>query len=330
MLKRAFKELLDLPTQSGHASTIARTGGETLMAWFGGTGEGKPDVDIYMARRSGGAWGAPYRIAGEEGLPHWNPVFFAEGERVDLYYKVGHTIPGWQTRWMRSADGGRSFCAPQELVPGDVGGRGPVRNKPMRLRSGRLLAPASIETATRWDAFVDILDGAAYRQSALVPLWREGEAKPAAADVPKPYLVRGKGVIQPSLWQSDDGNVHMLLRSTEGQVLRSDSNDEGETWRPAYEIGLPNNNSGLDLIRLPDGRIALVMNPVSGNWAARSPLSLSLSMDGGERFQLLAHLEVRPGEYSYPAVLCEGNRLFVSYTWNRTRMAYWELELEES
>ncbi|NLG24122.1 MAG: neuraminidase (sialidase), partial [Clostridiales bacterium] len=46
MIRRAFKEGIDIPTPSCHASTLARVGGETLLAWFGGSAEGKPDVDI--------------------------------------------------------------------------------------------------------------------------------------------------------------------------------------------------------------------------------------------------------------------------------------------
>ena len=47
---------------------------------------------------------------------------------------------------LQSTDNGVTWSGPQELVPGDVsGGRGPVRNKPLRLASGRILAGASTE-----------------------------------------------------------------------------------------------------------------------------------------------------------------------------------------
>lgn len=63
----------------------------------------------------------------------------------------------------------------------------------------------------------------------------------------------GRGVIQPTLWESSPGTVHMLLRSTEGSIYRSDSTDGGVSWCPPYDTGLPNNNSGIDLDRLPNG-----------------------------------------------------------------------------
>jgi len=322
MIRYAVKEILALPTPSGHASTLAYVGNELLMAWFGGTAEKNPDVDIYMSRRTPDGWQPPFRIAGENGIAHWNPVLFAEGDSVTLFYKVGHEIPEWHTRVMRSCDGGRTFSSPAELVHGDVGGRGPVRNKPLRLASGRILAPASVETETTWDAFVDISDdgGLSFRKSPFIPLNRPDSPRSG-------YPVLNKGVIQPALWQDDHG-VHMLLRSTEGFILRSDSIDDGETWSPAVSTGLPNNNSGIDLNRLPDGRIFLVMNPVSGNWADRSPLSLYYSLDNGTTFSQLMHLETAPGEYSYPCILSDGLNLHISYTWNRRKMAYWAISLE--
>ena len=322
MICFAEKEILDLPTPSGHASTLALVGGDVLMAWFGGTAERNPDVDIYMARRTAAGWQQPFCVAEEAGMAHWNPVLFAQGNHVTLYYKVGPEIPVWKTRVMHSDDGGHTFAVPSELVPGDVGGRGPVRNKPLRLASGRILAPASIETPMVWDAFVDISDdgGLTFRKSAFVPLNRP--ESPCEG-----HPVRGKGVIQPTLWQDEQG-VHMLLRSTEGVILRSDSLDEGETWTPAVSTGLPNNNSGIDLTRIPDGRIFLVMNPVGRNRGARSPLSLYYSNDDGATFSPLMHLETAPGEYPYPCIIADGLNLHISYTWQRRKMAYWKIALE--
>jgi predicted neuraminidase len=329
VIQSAKKTLIDIPTASGHASTIALCRDDILLAWFGGTQEGAPDVDIYTARRHKGIWDAPHLIAGEADLPHWNPVFYARGDTIDLFYKVGTPIPRWHTRRMRSTDGGWAWTQPTELVQGDVGGRGPVRNKPLRLQSGRMLAPASVETAEQWNAFVDISDDdcETFRPSPFVPLWRKGEPLPRGCKKP-PFETVGKGVIQPTLWQSVDGAVHMLLRSTEGYILRSDSVDDGETWCFAYSTGIPNNNSGIDLAQAEDGCIFLVSNPVSGNWAARTPLLLSFSADGGETFRPLLYLETNEGEYSYPAILSKGKTLFVSYTWKRQKIAFWEIETE--
>lgn len=121
----------DAPFGSCHASTVVRLScGSSVAAWFGGTCEGDPDVNIWMSRYIGDQWSPPVKAAEEEGLPHWNPVLFeAEPGELILYYKVGHTFSEWYTRYIVSQDGGLTWTAPSELVAGDRGGRGPVRHQ---------------------------------------------------------------------------------------------------------------------------------------------------------------------------------------------------------
>ena len=125
----------------------------------------------------------------------------------------------------------------------------------------------------------------------------------------------------------------MLLRSSEGSIYRSDSDDYGRSWSPAFQTDQPNNNSGIDLA-LADGVLALVHNPVRGNWGSRTPVKLSLSEDNGrtwEEAMVLDHNEDPKdkvdGEFSYPAIVASGNRLYISYTWKRRTIAFWEVEI---
>ncbi|XEC93756.1 exo-alpha-sialidase [Paenibacillus tarimensis] len=304
------------PVPCCHASTVlCLPGGDLLAAWFGGTSEGDPDVDIWMSRCEQGEWSPPFKIAEEEGLPHWNPVLFLSPEgTVMLYYKVGHTIPYWHTRVMSSADGGRTWSEPRKLVEDDIGGRGPVRNKPIVLRSGTWAAPASTEIGD-WDAFVDLSHdgGITWTASSIVPFDHSRS--------------KGKGIIQPALWESGEGNLHMLLRSTEGYIYRSDSADDGRTWSPAAPIAIPNNNSGIDLVQLQDGTLALAYNPVSGDGGARTPIVLALSQDNGKTWTDVLIMDEGPGEYSYPSISVSGSVLYVTYSWNRQRIACWEIAL---
>ena len=143
-------------------------------------------------------------------------------------------------------------------------------------------------------------------------------------------ILRGKGAIQPTLWESDPGKVHALLRTASGNVWRTDSEDYGATWSPVYVIGLPNNNSGLDVLRLEDGQLLLVLNPVGMNWGPRTPLSLALSCDNGLSWTLVAHLEDDPietkHEYSYPAIIRTKSGIAISYTWRRERVRCWLID----
>lgn len=329
------KELImeQLPTAFCHASTLlALPGGDLLCCWFGGSHEGEADTAIYCSRRSSGGWSEPVKLA-DGAEANWNPVLWERADgKLQLFYKQGQQIACWRTWTMVSADGGRTWSQPQELVPEDCsGGRGPVRNKPLRLQSGRLLAGGSIEHGL-WTAFVDISDdeGRTWRKSAPVSIARlhysQGEKTADSNIAVSRQSFYGRGVIQPSLWQDGDGSVHMLLRSSEGYIYRSDSADEGETWSPAYAMELPNNNSGLDLVRTEQGSIFLVCNPVAANWGQRSPLSLFKSGDGGQSWQHMLDLEREAAEFSYPAIIARNNELLITYTWKRQNIACVQLD----
>jgi predicted neuraminidase len=299
-----------------HASTLTvLKDNDILAAWFGGTHEKHRDTAIWTSKRHAGKWNDPVKTADEEGVPCWNPVLFRDEDGIIyLFYKVGETIPGWCTKFIISNDEGSSWSRPKELVKGDRGGRGPVKNKVICLEDGTWLAPASIETATTWDAFVDISKDKG----------RTWIKSPVPIDRGK---ITGKGIIQPSLWASGNGNVHMLLRSTGGYIYRSDSDDNGKTWSHAYPVDLPNNNSGIDAARLENGDVVLVYNPVSGDWADRTPIVCSLSKDNGNTWGKELVLDHESGsEFSYPAVVTKNNEVYITYTWKRRSIVFHKLE----
>lgn len=299
------------PFAQCHASTVVGLpGGALLAAWFGGNREGAPDVAIWTARReaSATAWDAPRQVASEPGAPCWNPVLFADGDRIWLFYKVAPTVPAWTGCSQLSRDGGITWEAPVRFPAGLLG---PIKNKPIRMSNGEILCPTSVEAYGVWTCWVELLGVEGVPQQRFGPIAVPGE----------PF-----GIIQPTLWESEPGRIHLLARATKriGAVCSAVSTDYGRTWPAASPTSLPNPNSGIDAVRLQDGRIVLAYNPVH---AGRSPLSLSESGDNGRTWSAPLHLETEPGEYSYPAIIqTEDGLVHVTYTHQRTRIHHVVLE----
>ena len=135
-------------------------------------------------------------------------------------------------------------------------------------------------------------------------------------------------------WEDRDGKVHMLCRSSSSRIIRSDSEDGGRTWCLAYDTGLPNNNSGIDLVKLKNGDLVLVYNPrenLPGYYKGpRTPLSVALSRDNGETFEIICTLEDQRGDYCYPSVICnDDNKIMITYTWKREKIVYVSFTLED-
>ncbi len=305
----------DKPFPQCHASTLVRMApGQFMVAWFGGTREKDDDVGIWLSQGNPQQWSDPVEIAKIRDDPHWNPVLFQSPEgKVYLFFKVGKTIDLWETWYMTSEDAGKTWTAPTELVKGDKGGRGPVRNKPIVLSDGTWLAGASNENNKVWNAFVDRSEdgGKIWESTGFIPLDRN--------------KIQGEGVIQPTLWESEPGKVHMLIRSSAGYICRSDSEDNGKTWSPAYTTDLPNPNSGIDLTQLEDGTLALAYNPASDNWGTRAPLTIAVSYDNGKTWPRALNIEEggKDDEFSYPAIISFGDTIAATYTWQREKIAFW-------
>jgi uncharacterized protein (TIGR02145 family) len=314
-----YKEFLfgdDQPYPECHASTLLQLkDGKYLAAWFGGTKEKHDDVGIWMTKGTPGNWGKTIEVAKIRNDAHWNPVLFkAPGGKIFLYFKVGKQIPGWTTWVKTSDDEGESWSEATELVKGDTtGGRGPVRCKPIILSNGTWLAGASHEKGL-WNTFIDRSEdhGKTWQPTPYIQLNREE--------------ITGKGIIQPTLWESSPGIVHALIRSTASIIYRSDSKDYGKTWSPVYKTSLPNPNSGIDVVRLPDGTLLLAYNPTGANWGSRGKLALAISFDNGTTWPKKLELENAniKDEFSYPAIINVGDTVSLTYTWNRKKIVFWK------
>jgi predicted neuraminidase len=292
------------PFRECHASTIVETAsGDFLAAWFGGTREGAPDVAIWMSRLSGGRWSQPEIVAREPNVPAWNPVLYrAPNGRLWLYYKVGPSPENWTGAQKFLTDDGKTWQGPEYLPAGLLG---PIKDKPIVLANGDIVAGSSVESYHSWSAWIERSTDGGGSWTKFGPVVIPGE----------PY-----GIIQPTLVELRPNQLRLFARSRQGKIYTADSSDGGRTWTPARPTSLPNPNSGTDSVRLRDGRILMVYNPSTSE---RTPLAVAVSSDSGETWKTWLALETGPGEFSYPAVI-EDSRgdVHITYTWNRRRIKH--------
>lgn len=307
-----------------HAATIAEyPEGHLSVAFFGGTAESEDDVCIYMSRKEldGGSWSVPEVVAEDSLHACWNPVLFAPGDgRMLLFYKTGAHVPEWVGHIKTSYDGGYTWPEDISLPEGMIGA---VKDKPVRLASGRIVSPSSEEIRVpdpgrvKWTVHFELSDDNA-------KTWRK--VGPVEAD-------DSIMVIQPTILVHKDGSLQALCRTVNDHLASTVSVDEGETWSKLELIGFPNNNSGIDALTLPDGRFVMVANPLGRNpgefYGERYPLCVFLSKDGfnWKNIATLASEPVVEG-YCYPSVIYGSDgALHIVYTWDRKKICYARIEL---
>ncbi len=307
---------------SCHAATIAETTNGTLVtAFFGGTKERNPDVCIWVSRKENGQWSDLQMVA--EGFmegdttryPTWNPVLFQvpDGE-LQLYYKIGPKPSDWYGYVRSSQDGGKTWSEQKALPEGYIG---PVKNKPVLLENGTLIAGSSKE-GDGWKVHFELTKDFGANWSMVGPI-NKGEK------------YGDHNVIQPSILDHGNGKLQILARSRSRRVATAWSEDYGQTWSEIELTSLPQNNSGTDAVTMKDGRHVLVYNhtldPEGKAKGPRTPLHMSVSEDG-LNWDAALILEDSPiSQYSYPAVIqTSDGMLHVVYTWRREKIKHVKID----
>lgn len=298
------------PFPSCHASTLVETRAGLVAAWFGGTAEKHPDVCIYASRQADGGWTAPQEVANGAGFgpqrwPTWNPVLFQPRTGpLLLFYKAGPSPSEWWGMLTTSTNNGKTWSVPRRLPDGILG---PIKNKPVQLANGDILAPTSREGRDGWRVYFE-------RSTDGGQTWTA-----------TPFLNDGRqlAAIQPSILLHGGGVLQAVGRTRQGRVFEIWSQDDGRTWGDMTLTALPNPNSGTDAVTLKDGRQLLVYNHRADR--QRNFLNVAVSANGREWFAALV-LEDDPSaaaEYSYPAVIQTADGLVhITYTWRRQRVKH--------
>lgn len=317
--------LLPSPMVQNHASFLhGLNDGSLICAWFGGTLEGKSDISIFASVLTPGAerWGAPQQLSFDPDHSEQNPVLFSvAGGKLWLFHTSQPSGNQDECR-IRMAEVHRDPADPTRLSTNS----GTYLDLP---RGCFIRAPLSLREDGAW----------------LLPIFRCIQRPGQKWNGSHDRASLGVSLDQGQTWQLEDleqstGCVHMSPVTLDGSkmaaffrrrqadfVFRVESRDGGRTWSPPNKTDVPNNNSSIAAIRLKDGRVAMICNPVNAAQSAdrraslydelgvdddrpdadpsggcvpiwgvpRSPVSLCLSNDGGLTFPTRIIVEDGPG-----------------------------------
>jgi predicted neuraminidase len=308
---------------SAHASSLLPMPPDhpwSLMAfWFAGSREAAPDVQIAMAHvdRNSKAWSAARYALGRQDLGFGttrlgNPGPWLDRQgRVHLFV-VATGLGGWaaarivhlRQRDAASLGEDHGFAVQQVLPLSWLWNYSfLVRNTPLDLQDGGMVLPAYFEmgphsapVALRFDA-----------EGNLRSFTRMGQ------DTQR---------MQPALLALGDTRWLALMRdgSPQRHIRVSTTNDAGAQWTDAENLQLPNPDSSLASLRLPDGTLLLAHNNTR---EGRHRLDLSASRDGLHWTPVGTVAQGDPGtEYSYPSLAWDGQQVWLSYTDQRRQIAW--------
>lgn len=301
---------LPSPMVQNHAAFIECLEDDTLAClWFGGTLEGKSDISIYGSTLAPGAdrWTDSTRLSDDPDRSEQNPVLW----RNDAgNWQLFHTAQpaGNQDECLIRArpvafDGALRGGTPREIgLP--LGSF--IRGRFVRRKDGAWMMPVFRcipSPGHRWNGSHD---------TAGVAISQDDGQSWALHEVPGSI-----GSVHMTIVPLDgDQMVAFYRRRQSDFVHRSESLDGGFSWSAPVPTDVPNNNSSINVIRLRDGRLAMVCNPASAAtstdrrdslydeiedgddrpdatggcapiWGVpRAPLTLCISTDGGHTWPL--------------------------------------------
>ena len=300
-----------------HVSSLCELpGGRLAATWYGGSDERARDVAVYFATREAGdahSWAAPRALVTRQSAAQetyrfvkgvGNAVLFGGTDSHLYLLYVSIAVGGWSGSSLNlkeSFDGGQSWTPSRRL------GLSPLlniselaKNGPTRLTDAGWAVPVYQEMV---GTFPELL-------------WLH--ATPGGLRAVKSRPFGGSTAFQPALVALDSHRALLFCRTAssvhETYLARTD--DAGRHWTPPQPIGLPSPDSGLDALRLNDGRILLAFNDTT---KGKDILRLALSSDEAVTWRRVATLSDDPkGSFAYPFLLqTQDGLVHATYTWKR-------------
>ena len=325
-----------------HQAQITSLDGRLYLSWsLGVHGEEEPSQVVVFATSDdlGATWSEPAPIVGVQPGAYAARVACSSGIRVYDGLLVAYVAEweydepaldksgrlrignhehhlGTRTRAAVSTDGGESWSDPVDVMP-----RIASYHPPSPTTSGRLILPGHV-TFPYTDDPAGLSGWTFAGLSGLPPDfvddtmgWDYGR------EARKDARVFNEG----SFFQTDDGVIHMMLRSESDRLWVTESRDDGETWSEPVVTDHTDGICRPHFGRLDDGRFFGLGTPDPSNPWARTPVVLALGEDGVvfDRHFIVGDEPERPprmpgrgkrGRYGYPYLHVMDDTAFVAYS----------------
>jgi predicted neuraminidase len=348
----ALKEIAryDIPmladTPAAHASFLLSDKGGGLRAfWFAGSRESGEDVQIVMSQFVNQAWTSPIAVvnrhtaASELGAGGWirrlgNPVAWIDTQGRTHLYVVATGLGGWaasRVLHLVQTKHDEAFKPIGFLSISPFFNLSTlVRGTPVPLQDGGILLPAYFELGIKYPIAIRLNSNGELVQS-------------------RDAVVRMAGnlaSLQPTVVVTSPRNATAYLRDNSGdKKLRFvQTTDGGKSWQSVLSSQGDANEAGADWVINPDSSLVaqrvgnqtlLIHNPQT---SGRHRLVIEVSDNGLRSFKRLATLEYEPeklddvefNEYSYPSVVVVGDKLHVSYTYQKRFIRHVVLQIEST
>ncbi|MCE3047689.1 exo-alpha-sialidase [Helicobacter kayseriensis] len=310
---------------SVHSASIARlSSGKLIALWFAGSGEGRPDVEIYgsIYNISSNIWEEPKSYLDRKRLikdSHQfikklgNPVIY-QSANGDLHlFVVGVSFGGWATSKIYhyiSKDEAKSFAYQGVLRLGPLMNISHlVRSSPVGLEDGGFYLPIYHELADKYPLIVRFDQNGKMLYSQKI--------------------TAHNGQLQPSIVALDSKRCLAVLRNyREKEMYMQNCEDGGMKWDKPITSNVLNESNSIALFKLGQKIFLLHNTREKSEHESRGTLVLSYLDEG--RWEKVTILDVAQGkregiksvEVSYPNVFVSGDMVDIVYTNNRTAISH--------
>jgi predicted neuraminidase len=328
---------------SSHSSNLLNlSSGDLLCAYYSGPWEGKSGVAIVISRLPKGSsqWTKPEVVTQDAQSSLENPVLFEPNAgSLWLFYTTQAADAGQsnaQVFYRTSHDDGKTWSGAKVLFA-----------KPGSFDRQRLVV-----SGDEWlfPMYYTPRSDAAHYSSIQISTdqghtWKE-------CVVPD-----SNGLVQPDLVEVSPLHFTLFFRSRFADWVYTSRSEDGCSWTKPQPTQIPNNNSSIQVARLRSGHLVIAFNNIQATTtrgepidAARFPMSVALSIDGGKTWPWVRDVDIGQDvpqekipttmagvdvsdyqkdffqhlfDYSYPSIIeTPDGTIHMSYTFRRRTIKY--------